>query len=249
VLDAADAPVPAAAITVTDPSGRQVARARADAADGGYAVELPAAGGYVLIATAPGRTPQAANLTVADGAPTGWDFRLDVIGGALTGTVRAAVSGAPVAGALVVATDEYGRVLASATSVADGGYRLDGVPAGGRHTLAVSAPGHRPAALPVEVATGRSTVADAELAPTAAVRGTVRGTDGRPLADALVVLRDASGSTLHTFRTAEDGGYRFADLDESAYTLVASGYPAVEVPVALTGRDRTELDLMLAHQD
>jgi EmrB/QacA subfamily drug resistance transporter len=260
VLGSGGRPAAGGAVTVTDPAGRQIARVRAAESDGGYAVDLPKAGGYVLIAIAPGHQPEAATLAVAGTRPTARDFVLAGTARPVRGVVRNAATGAPVGGALVVATDPGGSVRGSAATEADGAYRLDLAPGetdpapAGRSvpslaTLAISAPGHRPVALPFEPAGRRPVVADVELPPAAAVRGTVRRTDGTPLPDARVVLLDPAGSALRSIRTGEDGGYHFADLDDSAYTVVASGYPPVRTRVSLAGRGREGLDLTLAHQE
>ncbi|WP_051939855.1 MFS transporter [Phaeacidiphilus oryzae] len=259
VLGPAGLPAAGAAVTATDLAGRQVARVPAAEADGTYAVELPRPGSYVLIAIAPGHRPEAATLIVDGVRPADRDFRLAGSVEPLSGTVRTAENGAPVPDALVVATDPSGAVRGSAATGADGSYRLELTPASGPATaadrasaltLAVSATGHRPVALPLDPADLRSAAAvDVELPPAAAVQGTVRRVDGSPLPDARVILLDPAGSPLRSVRTGEDGGYHFGDLDGSAYTVVASGYPPVHTRVSLVGQGRQDLDLTLAHQE
>ncbi|MER6221847.1 MFS transporter [Streptomyces sp900105755] len=231
-----------AAVTLISPGGRQLGRAVADA-DGGYAVPVPGEGTYVLIASADGCRPRATTLVV-NSEPVAHDLLLTGSSG-LAGLVRAADTGAPVAGARVVVTDVRGDVLATQQTDGLGEFTLgDLVP--GRVTLAVSSPKHRPLALPVEMAGTGTTRVDVELRPGAHVRGTVRGAGG-PLADARVTLVDAAGNVVGTTTTGEDGAYAFSDLDSGPYTVVATGYPPHAAGVAVSGADIHDHDIELAH--
>jgi len=243
VLSADGRPLAGAVVTLIDPSGRQLGRATTRE-DGRYAVDTPGAGTYVLIGSAPGHQPEAATLSVGD-LPLEYDLRLGGAGG-LFGTVRVAGTVRTVGQALVVATDSRGEVVASTTTGANGAYRFEHLMPG-VYTLAVSAPGHRPTAVPAQVAGGLPSEADVELAPAAAIRGTVRHRDGSPLADARVTLLDASGAPIGSLRTGEDGGYGFSDLEGEVYTLVAAGYPPAATTVTVTGTGRDDLDLALSH--
>ncbi|MER5527980.1 MFS transporter [Streptomyces sp. NPDC002677] len=231
-----------AAVTLISLGGRQLGRAVADA-EGRYAVAAPGEGTYVLIASADGCRPQATTLVVSTG-PVAYDVLLSGTSG-LAGLVRAADSGAPVAGAVVVVTDVRGDVLATQQTDGLGEFAVgDLVP--GTVTLAVSSPKHRPLALPVEIAgTGISRV-EVELRPGAHVRGTVRGVGG-PLGDARVTLVDVAGNVVATTTTGEDGGYAFSDLDTGSYTVIATGYPPHAAGVLVSGADIHDHDIELAH--
>ncbi|MGW1626196.1 MFS transporter [Streptomyces sp. NPDC002172] len=231
-----------AAVTLISPGGRQLGRAVADA-DGAYAVAAPGEGTYVLIASADGCRPQATTLVVSSG-PVAHDLLLAGSSG-LGGVVRAADSGAPVAGATVIVTDVRGDVLATQQTDGLGEFTVgDLVPA--TVTLAVSSPKHRPLALPVEIAGTGTTRVDVELRPGAHVRGTVRGAGG-PLCDARVTLVDAAGNVVGTTTTGDDGAYAFSDLDSGQYTVVATGYPPHAAGVAVSGADVHDHDIELAH--
>ncbi|MFF7468300.1 MFS transporter [Streptomyces sp. NPDC008092] len=231
-----------AAVTLISPGGRQLGRAVADA-EGRYAVAAPGEGTYVLIASADGCRPQATTLVVSS-APVAYDLLLTGSSG-LAGAVRAADSGAPVAGAMVVLTDVRGDVLATQQTDGLGEFAVgDLVP--GTVTLAVSSPKHRPLALPVEIAGTGTTRVDVELRPGAHVRGTVRGAGG-PLGDARVTLVDAAGNVVGTTTTGDDGAYAFSDLDSGQYTVVATGYPPHAAGVAVSGADVHDHDIELAH--
>jgi EmrB/QacA subfamily drug resistance transporter len=233
--------VPQAAVTLISPSGRQLGATTA-ADDGRYAFAVPAAGSYVLIGSAAGHQPQAALINVGTG-PLSHDLTLSRIPG-LHGTVRAA--GAPVPGALVVATDARGVVTGSIVSGADGGYRFTDLPPGD-YALTVDATGHQPTATTIRVSDDLPTVQDVTLNPAATLRGSIRGLDGRPLNDARVTLIDPAGNVVAEHTTGEDGTYAFTDLTGHKYTVIASGYAPLATSVQLDTDDREDFDVYLSH--
>lgn len=236
--------VPRAALTLIDGAGRQVGR-DASRDDGRYVLPTPGAGSYVLVAAAGGHQPQAVTVTVGD-RPVELDL---VLGGAgrICGTVAAA-DGAPLGNVVVTLTDARGEVVASARSAYDGSYAIGELVAG-EYTLAATAPGFRPAALPVSVQAARETRQDVELAGGAVLRGTVRACGGRPVEDARVTLLDAAGNVVDTGTTGPDGAFRFVDLSAGEYTVIAAGYPPVATVLRVEGGGRTERDLQLGHGD
>ena len=242
VIGAESAPVPRAVITLISLDGRQVGRMVAHS-DGAYAVDAPGPGSYVLIASAEGYQPQASTVVVG-GEPVSYDILLSGTSG-LVGTVRSAGLGKPVAGAMVVAADVRGDVLASGLSDTDGTFGFaELVP--GQLTLAVTAAGHRPLALPVEIAAQGVTRTELELSPGLHVRGLVQAA-GRPLNDARVTLIDTAGNVVATATTSEDGGYAFTDLDGGEYTVTAAGYPPKATQVTVHGSGVESHDIELSH--
>ncbi|MFI9628577.1 MFS transporter [Streptomyces sp. NPDC052042] len=236
--------VPRAALTLIDVQGRQVGRG-ASGDDGRYALSVPGAGSYVLIAAAGGHQPQAVSVTVGE-RPVDLDV---VLGGAgrLAGTVVTA-DGLPVRDAAVTLTDVRGEVVASTRSGREGGFVIKELVAG-EYTLAASAPAFRPAALPVSVQAARETRQDIELAGGAVLRGVVRASGGRLVEDARVTLLDAAGNVVDTLTTGPDGSFRFVDLSTGEYTVIAAGYPPVATVLQVAGGGRTERDLQLGHED
>ncbi|MCX4680233.1 MFS transporter [Streptomyces sp. NBC_01433] len=236
--------VPRAALTLIDVQGQQVGRG-ASGDDGRYALSVPGAGSYVLIAAAGGHQPQAVSVTVGE-RPVELDV---VLGGAgrLAGTVVTA-DGVPVRDAAVTLTDVRGEVVSTTRTGREGGYVITELVAG-EYTLAASAPAFRPAALPVSVQAARETRQDIELAGGAVLRGVVRASGGRPVEDARVTLLDAAGNVVDTLTTGPDGAFRFVDLSSGEYTVIAAGYPPVATVLQVAGGGRTERDLQLGHED
>ncbi|MYU00977.1 MULTISPECIES: MFS transporter [unclassified Streptomyces] len=244
VRGAEGVPVARAAVTLISLDGRQLGRSVARN-DGGYGLDAPGSGNYVLIASADGFQPQASTVVVG-AEPLAFDILLSGTSG-LAGTVRAAESGAPVEGAMVIVTDVRGDVLATGTSGGAGEFAF-GELVPGSVTVAVNAAGFRPLALPVEIGGQGVTRVEAALRAGALVRGTVRaGAALAPLADARVTLIDAAGKVVATATTGEDGAYAFTDLDAGEYSVVATGYPPVAGAVTVTGTGIDGHDVELSH--
>ncbi|MEV0781708.1 MFS transporter [Streptomyces sp. NPDC050423] len=244
VRGAEGAPVGHAAVTLISLGGRQLGLSAAQA-DGGYALDAPGAGSYVLIASADGFQPQASTVVVGE-EPLTYDILLAGTSG-LAGTVRAAEGGAPVEGAMIIVTDVRGDVLATGKSGEAGEFAF-GELVPGSVTVAVNAAGFRPMALPVEVGGQGVTRVDAALRSGALVQGVVRAGSGlRPLPDARVTLIDAAGNVIANSTTGEDGAYAFADLDAGEYSVIATGYPPVAGALTVAGRGIDGHDIELAH--
>ncbi|MGP3636091.1 MFS transporter [Streptomyces sp. 24-1644] len=244
VLGAEGVPVARAAVTLISPAGRQLGRSVAQA-DGGYVLDAPGAGSYVLIASADGFQPQASTVVVGD-EPVAYDILLVGTSG-LTGTVRAEETGAPVEGAMVVVTDVRGDVLATGRSGGAGEFTF-GELVPGAVTVALNAAGFRPLALPVEIGGQGVTRVEAALRAGALVQGVVRAGSARaPLSDARVTLVDAAGNVVATATTGEDGAYAFTDLDAGEYSVIATGYPPVAGSLTVAGHGVDGHDIELAH--
>ncbi|MER5226831.1 MFS transporter [Streptomyces flaveus] len=242
VRGAESAPVARAAVTLISLGGRQLGRS-VTRADGGYALDAPGAGSYVLIASADGFQPQASTIVVND-EPVSYDILVSGTSG-LGGVVRDAETGTPVKDAMVVVTDVRGDVLATGNTGEQGEFDFaELVP--GTVTVAVNAAGHRPAALPVEVGGTGVTRVEVDLTAGVRLRGTVRTPHG-PLADARVTLVDAAGNVVASATTGQDGAYAFADLDSGEYTVIATGYPPVATALTVNGRGVDDHDIELGH--
>ncbi|MEU7254539.1 MFS transporter [Streptomyces rimosus] len=244
VRNAEGHPVANSAVTLISLSGRQLGRSVVQA-NGSYVLNAPGAGSYVLIAAADGHQPQASTVVVGEQA-LAYDILLSGTSG-LGGQVRSAVTGEPVADAMVVVTDVRGEVLATGKTAPEGYFSFDEL-APGTYTIAVNAADFRPTALPVEVGGQGTTRIEVELLSGARVQGVVRaGAERRPLPDARVTLVDAAGNVVATSTTGEDGAYAFTDLDAGDYTVIASGYPPVANGLTVDARGVDGYDVELAH--
>lgn len=244
VRGAEGAPVTRAAVTLISLGGRQLGRSVARP-DGGYTLDAPGSGSYVLIASADGFQPQASTVVVGE-EPLAFDILLSGTSG-LAGTVKADGSGAPVDGAMVIVTDVRGDVLATGSSGPTGEFTF-GELVPGSVTVAVNAAGYRPLALPVEIGGQGVSRVEAVLRSGALVQGVVRAGSARsPLADARVTLIDAAGNVVATATTGEDGAYAFTDLDAGEYAVIATGYPPVAGSLTVSGPGVDGHDIELAH--
>jgi EmrB/QacA subfamily drug resistance transporter len=240
------APVTHAVLTLIDPAGHQAGRGR-PRPDGGYHLDAPGSGTYVLIASADAHQPQASSVTIGDSTAV-----LDVTlsgNSELTGTVRDTRGQTPVAGALVTLADARGEVVATRITAEDGGYRFEDT-VSGHYTLAVSATTFRPSARTVTIPDSGEVRQDVELSGSVQLHGLALTTvDNRPIADARVTLLDEDGNTVATTNTNDEGEYAFVDVPEGDYTVVATGYPPVTANLRLTGGERIQHNVQLGHTE
>jgi EmrB/QacA subfamily drug resistance transporter len=244
VRGAGGMPLPGATLTLISRAGRQAGLGRADA-DGGYTIPVSRPGRYTLMAIARGYQPQAVAVT-ADGAATGFDVTLPG-GSSLAGMVRTAGTGQPLAGAAVSLASGSGEIITGQTTDGAGRYRFAGLAPGG-YTLAVTAPGHQPAALPVTVADGEQAVRDAEL-DGGGVRGSARTPAGAAVPDALITLLDGDGNVAAATTTGADGSYAIPGVPAGDYTVIATGYPPAASAVTVTAGTPRVHDVRLGHPE
>ncbi|WP_419992871.1 MFS transporter [Streptomyces boninensis] len=188
--------------------------------------------------------PAAEGPASADVAPAPAADASDASAAASPG-VRGRVAGpggAPLAGAAVTLIDPAGRQLGRTVSDADGGYRIP-ASATGTATLIAAADAHQPHATPVRLAADRQLVQDLLLStPEGSVRGTVRGPGGVALPGARVSLVGADGEVVATATTDATGAFTFDSLPRARYTVVATGYEPVSVPVVPDGSSAFEIE-------
>ncbi|MGW7352273.1 MFS transporter [Streptomyces sp. NPDC054784] len=234
--DGADAPVGADKQTDRQADGHGAPYGdQAPAADpepAALAVEVPPATAF---------TPaDPAGDAVADPAPA------PVGGGvAVRGTVRDA-TGEPLVRATVTLISLSGRQLARSVAHTDGLFALD-APAVGSYVLIAAADGFQPQATTVLVGEG-GLAHDVLLTGTSGLSGVVRGTaDGKPVADAMVVVTDVRGEVVATGKTAERGDFAFQELVTGAYTVAvnADGHRPAARPVEVGGQGVTRVEVAL----
>ena len=219
VVDARGQPVAGAEVTAA--GGTRPARTTTSDS-GGFALEV-AAGTWVVSARraqAVGRVPGAVSVAAGE-TLRGLTITLGGASG-LEGTVST-TEGAPVRGAVLVATPSGGTgELGRTTSVGDGVWRMDVPP--GEYDVDVRAPGmtgvRREA---VVVAPGRYTPVELRLEPaTAVVEGLVVDGEGRPVAGAQVRAGLRSGEGVaRTVLTDAGGAYRLEGLEAGSTAVRA----------------------------
>ncbi len=238
-------PVPHATLTLIDQRGHQVSRTSGDA-KGGYLIGVPEGGSYVLIVSATGHQPAA--VTVSMG-PRPQHLDLTLLGsGELSGVVRSAARGTPLAGATVTLADLQGDVVGTAVTAADGTYTCHGIVTG-TYTLVAVAEHMRPTATALIVPDTGLLRHDIELAAMAVLTGCALSEDGRPIPDARISLLDATGDVTATTRTDDNGHYLIPDLPQGSYTIVARGYPPSTSQVTVTGGEVSHNVELAYHQD
>ncbi|WP_327097828.1 MFS transporter [Nocardia vinacea] len=224
-------PVPGTVLTLIDQRGHQVSRATGDA-DGGYRIEAPAAGNYVLIASATGHRPEAVSVAIGQRSQL---LDLTLTGsGELSGVVRSAGRGTPLPGATVTLTDIHGDVVGAAITAGDGAYVCHGV-VSGTYTLVAVAEHMRPSATTLTIPDSGLLHHDIDMASMAVLAGSAWADGDRAVPDIQITVLDASGDLTASARTDANGRYLVTDLPEGHYTVIARGYPPVTTRVTVSG--------------
>ncbi|MBW0101946.1 MFS transporter [Pseudonocardia sp. KRD291] len=232
-------------VTVTDRDGRQIART--SASGGEYSLRGLPPGTYTAVASAPGFRPAVTAVTL-NGVGVVRDFALDG-NGLVTGTVTAADGGAPVPGALVIATDARGQVVGRVYAGPDGTFQMVGMPSGST-TVAASATDHEPSAVTLAVEPGTTSVAELVLSSTSGMlSGMVTGPDGTGLSGATVTAVSLQGEVVGTVVADGAGEYAFLGMPAGEYTIVASTFAPVTTSVEVPAGEATRVDLQMGRSE
>ncbi|WP_220501350.1 MFS transporter [Microbispora sp. H10670] len=153
--------------------------------------------------------------------------------------------GVPVGRAVLTLIDVRGHQLGRTVTRDDGGYAL-AAPGGGTYVLIASA-GDRDPQVATLVVGEQPVDFDMVLAASGRLVGTVRGTDGGPVAEAMVVVTDVRGEVVATGATDAEGGFSFSGVVAGTYTLTVSGaaYRPAAVPIEVLGTGQTRQDVVL----
>ncbi|MGH3627504.1 MAG: MSCRAMM family protein, partial [Sciscionella sp.] len=235
-----------AALTLIDRSGRQVGRG-SSGGDGSFHLDAPGTGSYVLITSAGSHQPEASTVVLGT-HPNEIEIVMSGTAG-LSGSVTAAGSGDPVAGATTTLADARGEVVGATHTDGAGQYSFLDLVAGS-YTLVVSAESFRPAAMAVSIPGTGSASQDVELLGGSRLHGVARaGADEHAVVDARITLLDSAGNVVAVTNTDDLGEYSFGDLAEGDYTVIASGYPPVASTLQVNGGEHGEHDVELGHPD
>lgn len=233
-------PVSGAVVTLADMSGRKIGSAYTGR-DGEYRLDVRNGGTYLIVASAQGHEPVASLVAVGE-ETVRHDMTVAGVGG-LTGSVRIAGTGRPVADATITVTDVQGEVVGTARTGSEGGFSFISLPEG-MYTLVVSAPSHQPAAAAVTIRQGTQARQDLELAARGVLHGEVWSGD-RPYAGARVTLMNEAGRIVATAISDSTGSFSFKDLPLGTYTLVAAGHGPAAVPVHIQDGRTAAADVTL----
>ena len=235
-----------AGIDVTVRNGSTVVGETATAADGTYAVDVPAAS---LTVTASNATyaPASATATLSEsGDAATANLSLSLRNGTLAGAVSAADDLGDPANATLTVTNETNATAATVDS--DGTYSVPLRP--GTYDVAVAAPDFAPAsASGVAVGPNATTRREFELDPLpATLSGTVTAdATGDPVDGATVTVTPATGgSPANETRTDGGGNYSVAaPRGEYEVTVAAEGYANASRTLSLPANGSTDADFAM----
>ena len=245
VVDEAGAPVVGAEISLTPPLaiteldtlpnlGREHHHLARTDEHGVFELRGITPGPYDLGVEAEGFVPPSPRLVRIDPAPAesrAEDGELLVTlerGAVLSGRIRT-TSGDPVGEAIVLVDGVSGR------TDAEGSYRVGGARPGTRQVV-VRHPLYREVEREIEIDHGE-TVLDVELPPGRSVGGRVLDERGAVVSQASVTLlaEDGDGHHQQSARSGEDGDFRFSEVPDGVYRVVAEhpGHALYEKAAAL----------------
>jgi len=161
----------------------------------------------------------------------------------IRGFVRGA-DGTPMSHATLTLIDVRGHQLGRAVTTPDGAYGM-WTPGSGTYVLIASASEYDPQVATVVVG-DRPLDFDLVLAGSGKLSGTVRDTEGAPVAQAMVIVTDVRGEVVTTAVTDSDGAFGFTGVVAGTYTLAvsAAAYRPAAVPVEVgTGQTRQDIEL------
>ncbi|MBN1349203.1 carboxypeptidase regulatory-like domain-containing protein [candidate division KSB1 bacterium] len=182
-------------------------------------------GEYQVLAQRSGyRLPTIQQVTLSGGQPVEVSFILSAIQNTISGFVQNAASSAPVANAMVIATNTAGSVYKD-TTLANGSFLLELQP-GEYHIKSEKSGFESSPEVLVYLAAGKSIVQNLLLTPiysTSSISGTVQR-KGMPVEGASIACRSLTDASFHkSTNSSADGWYHFSGLSvPGSYILEAS---------------------------
>jgi EmrB/QacA subfamily drug resistance transporter len=194
--------------------------------------------GFGDVQTQPQVAARVETMAHASAGTTGGQY-----GSGIYGYIRGS-DGTPVGHATLTMIDPRGHQLGRAVTQPNGAYSLR-TPGSGTYVVIASATEYDPQVATLVV--GEQPLEfDLILAGSGKLTGTVRDTDGRAVAQAMVIVTDVRGEVVSTGATLDDGTFGFDGVVAGTYTLAVSA--GTYRPTALqieVGTGQTTQDIVL----
>ncbi|MCW3489275.1 carboxypeptidase regulatory-like domain-containing protein [Dethiobacter alkaliphilus] len=216
--------------------------------DGEFLVENLPPGNYIVTARAANFQTIMQGATVVANATTALEISLQPQPGEIVGFITDAVTGNPIAGAVITVLDRHLVVVGLTMTASDGSYRVASLAPDDEYAVEVRSPGYFLNMETVAVFPGMVTVTDIELQPGAGeLMGIVADAfTGDPIPGALVAALLGAMPVAIAF-TGNDGTYRITDLTPANYVVVAKaeGFGQARVRTLVFPFDSSTADLLL----
>lgn len=222
-------PVRGYEISILGPGG---ALTREQVAGAGFGIQGLTAGEYKVFVGAPGYLTGSRPVTVTAGRSTAVTVELEKAGFTVTGSVRSALTGAPILGAVVKLVREDQTLVRLGYTDTSGQFRLELTEgAGGSYRLQVSAHGYKSAATAAASVSGGQELdftgdAGIALQPlTGTITGTLQRANGNYMPKLPVALELKGFGQVAEVTANENGEFRFDEVaaaPDLLYRLVAA---------------------------
>ncbi|MFC7370130.1 carboxypeptidase regulatory-like domain-containing protein [Fictibacillus iocasae] len=250
VVTSTGTPVANATVRAVDQAGQIIATVTTDSL-GQFTFDNLPPGVITLLASADGFPSSSTDVTLEPGEVlTGVLLILqETVTSAISGNVID-TNGNPVAGAVVSVFDENGNLAGTAITDENGGYTVDNLPSG-TLTVNVTALNFVDQSRDIFLDPGQILPdVDFILSPVTgfgSLSGTVTDNRGRPVAGALVEIRNANGALVDTEITNEAGSFFSDGLAAGGYTVTvtAAGFSPASVSIEIFVDQTTNVNIPL----
>ncbi|MFC7370131.1 beta strand repeat-containing protein [Fictibacillus iocasae] len=251
VITDTGAPVANASVRAINEAGEIVQTATTDSLGRFTLTNLPP-GTLTIIAFAEGFPSASVDVTLAQGEVLeGVTLVLSQEPvGTISGTITD-VNGNPVPGAVINIFDENGNLVGTGITDENGNFSITNLPSG-TLTIDVTALGFVSQERDVFLQPGQTLPGtDFVLVPVSgfgSVQGTITDNRGRPVAGALVEIRDANGVLVDTEVTNEAGNFFVDGLPAGTYTItvIAAGFQTATAAATVVADQTTTVNVTLS---
>ncbi|PWV92502.1 carboxypeptidase family protein [Paenibacillus cellulosilyticus] len=220
-------PLPGVAVQAVNAATMAVISSAVTAEAGVYSFPSLPPGSYVLQFAFPDYQSQSASVSVVVNTITTLNVLLVPLPANVLGTVTDAATDLPIVGAAVHLNDSNGAPTADALTDAAGQFALNGI-FPGSYRISVEAPDYQLSTRPITLSAGATRTANFALSGNpGSVSGTVTGTNGAPVAGALVEVLNSRIDILAAVVTDASGQYAINSLTPTVLDRIrfsAQGY-------------------------